>query len=175
MPWMLLQFPCCPPAERYGQNEDKAQAAPSDPLVEHGPAEMQFHGVWQRLSQAQGVCARGNLIALSENICVNESVAKTNLERCVKFPARFVLASNDAEMLLLICIAALFWGGCKYTHVPCHRLCFHQEHFHITSLKMTLINVAFQGLTRRRRRSCHHCEANGGPSPYNICVCRAVG
>lgn len=100
---------------------------------------------------------------------------KSNLRRCVQFPARFVLASNDTKVLLLICIAALFWSGTKHTHVPCHRLCFHQEHFHSRSSKTALVKVAFQGHTRSTRISCQHRECNCRASPNNVCVSQTVG
>jgi len=77
---MLRQFPCHCPAKWCGQQEDKAQAEPSNTPEEHSRAEMQFHGVWQRLSQAQDVFARGNQIALNENSCMDGSVAKIKFE-----------------------------------------------------------------------------------------------
>ena len=84
-----------------------------------------------------------------------------------------MIASNAAEMLLLIWIFALFFTGCVVRHVPCHFLCFHQECFHairipfpIGSIENRMLRyVACRWLgTRQSQR----CETNGGDSQQSL-------
>ena len=74
------QFHCPSLAARRNQDQSKAQHAPPDCPVRPGLAEMHIYRVCQRLCQAPSVATRPKEIALSEDICVEESVAKTELE-----------------------------------------------------------------------------------------------
>ena len=95
---------------------------------------------------------------------------KQNSRRCMHHPPTWafvcsMIANNAAEMLLLIWIFALFNTGAAQTAaLPCHFLCFHEEHFYHPMFrdKRILRCVACRWLVTIESQ---RYETNGGDSP----------